>query len=264
MSATRSVWASSSWQLTLVIKKESKGSLVLSIPLTVSPDASPVQDGAFVSGTANQLKPEGKASFISQEGLQIVEFSMGGWKLLPPAGGRKGIASKLRMWLDLQTSCRRNDIQLSSGERLYLEANCWREDEFEIGRSAYQPYFTAYQLAQQKLEAQISHDTGDRRLDGTDPLQTLAAYSDVAKLVAQRDEKLRLLQEAELVYPRDVESIVEGPWPGATEWLFIDPTLLSIKRRKVFLDEYQTIGEWYAKPILQDDEFDLIDIDDTS
>ena len=178
----------------------------------------------------------------------------------PSGGGRRGFATKLRMWIDVKTDASRNGVKLSAGERIYLEANCWREEEFEIGSQALKPYLDTFKQAQKQLEAQVAHDKGDRRLDGTDPLQTMAAYTDMAKLVAQRDEKWRQLQNAELVYPRNPDTIVEGPWPGDFDWLAISPTRITVKRRKAIMDEFLSIGSWEAQPILLDDDYVEVDM----
>lgn len=235
--------------------------LVLPFQVKITSDVSPEKDPTFRGNSAYLVCPESTATFINHDGLQTIEFGTGGWKLeLPQGGGRKGLASKLRMWIDLKTDATRNDITLAAGERIYLEANCWREDELDIGSRALQPFLAAYQRAQQRVEAQVAHDTGDRRLDGTDPLGTIAAFTDMAKLVADRDEKLRRLQQAEQVYPRSPETIVEGPWPGAFEWLAIAPTSMTIKRRKAFLDEFHLIGSWEATPILNEDEYVEVEV----
>lgn len=264
-SDSSSPWSSASWKLTLNVGREpgsegkwgaSGGRLVLPINIMIKSDISPERDAT--GGSAYLLCPEGESSFINSNGLQTVEFGTGGWKLELPPGGGKGLATKLRMWLDVKTEATRNDVTLKAGERIYLEAICWREEDLERGNRAIQPFIAAYEQAQQRLEAQVAHDTGDRRLDGNDPLATLAAYKDMVELVAYRDEKLRLLQKAELVYPRNPNEIPEGPWPGAIEWLAIAPTRMSVKRRKSFLDEYHEVGTWEATPILKEDEYEEV------
>jgi hypothetical protein len=269
-SSLPSPWSPTSWQLTLSIGRGpgpdtsiygGSSRLVLPFQVKITSDVSPEKDPSLRGNVAYLVCPESTATFINHEGLQTIEFEAGGWKLeLPPGGGRRGLASKLRMWVVLKTDAKRNDISLAAGERIYLEANCWREEELDIGSRALQPFLAAYQRAQQRVEAQVAHDTGDRRLDGTEPLGTIAAFTDMAKLVADRDEKLRRLQKAEQVYPRDPETIVEGPWPGAIEWLAIAPTSMTIKRRKAFLDEFHMIGTWEAKPILNEDDYEEVEV----
>lgn len=235
--------------------------LVLPFQVRITSDVSPEKDPTFRGNSAYLLCPESEAVFVSHQGLQTIEFGTGGWKAeLPTGGGRRGLASKLRMWIDLKSDAIRNDISIAAGERIYLEANCWREEELDIGSRALKPYLRAYQQAQQRVEAQVAHGTGDRRLDGIDALGTIAAFTDMAKLVADRDEKLRRLQQAELIFPRNAETIIEGPWPGAIEWLAIAPTSMMVKRRKAFLDEFHMIGTWEATPILSEDEYVEVDV----
>jgi hypothetical protein len=263
-SVPSSPWSPTTWQLTLNVGREpgsnfadkwGSSRLVIPVNVEVTSDIAPGKDSSFLGSHAYLLRPKGKATFINSEGLQSVEFGNGGWKTELPPGGGKGLATKLRMWIDVNTDATRNDITLARGERIYLEANCWREDELEIGCRAMKPYVAAYELAKRRVEAQVAHDTGDRRLDGTDPIQTIAAYKDMAELVADRDEKLRRLQNAELVYPRNADQIIEGPWPGAIEWFAIAPTSMTVKRRNSFLDEYHVIGTWAAKPVLKEGEY---------
>eukprot|EP00957_Ditylum_brightwellii_P157611 11996134-Ditylum_brightwellii.AAC.1 len=116
---------------------------------------------------------------------------------LPPGGAKNGKASSLNFYLDILTKgASRNDVTIPT-ERIYFVANCWREKEFNIGRRSIEPIERSYRRAQQKLEKKLDHDTGDRRLDGTDALDTIAAYGDMAQLVQDRDDKLYKLKEAE-------------------------------------------------------------------
>lgn len=263
-SASSSPWSPKMWQLTLNVGREPGSSfadawgssrLVIPLKVEVTSDIAPEKDPSLLGSHAYLVRPEGDASIVNSQGVQSIKFGNGGWKTELPSGGGKGLATKLRMWIDLKTDATRNGITLAKGERIYLEANCWREDELEIGSKALKPYVAAYELAQRRLEDQVAHDTGDRRLDGIDPIKTIVAYKDMAELVADRDEKLRRLQNAELVYPRNADQIIQGPWPGALEWFAIAPTSMTVKRRKSFLDEYHVIGTWEAKPILKEGEY---------
>ena len=58
------------------------------------------------------------------------------------------------------------------------------------------PFQTELKEAQQLLDDNLSHETGDRRLDGTDPIETIKAYGDMAALVLNRDRKQAALREA--------------------------------------------------------------------
>ena len=58
--------------------------------------------------------PEGEeVNFVSNEGVQSVRIRKGGWNMeLPPNGGnKKGIATKLNLWLDLENDLKRNDVE---------------------------------------------------------------------------------------------------------------------------------------------------------
>jgi hypothetical protein len=85
-------------------------------------------------------------SYITLLGQQSMELSSGGWVLeFPPSSSssginqnkNKGMATKLRFWMDLMTDIERNDVQINGGTRLYFLANCWREEDFYIGEDEY-------------------------------------------------------------------------------------------------------------------------------
>jgi len=162
--------------------------------------------------------------YITMEGSKRIEFAPGGWTLRFPPGGTKnrGRASKLRFYFDLTVDLERNDVKLPAGTRLYFAASAWREQDFEVGIAKVLPLQAVLKASQAVLDENLSHETGDRRLDGTDPLETLKAYKDMTALVLDRDRKRATLQEAldqdGHGYPAS-QDLPEGPWPGATEWL---------------------------------------------
>lgn len=94
--------------------------------------------------------------------------------------------------------------------------------DYENGLTKMLPLRKALEEAQQVLDKMLSHDTGDRRLDGTDPIETLRAYRDMTALVLDRDRKRMALRDAINQdghgYPAS-DDHPEGPWPGSTEWL---------------------------------------------
>jgi hypothetical protein len=163
-------------------------------------------------------------TYITMQGSKTIEFAPGGWTLQFPPGGRanRGRASKLRFYVDLTTDLERNDVSLPAGTRLYFAASAWREDEYENGVARVAPLQAALKVAQTILDDNLCHETGDRRLDGTDPLETLKAYKDMTALVLDRDRKRSALREAldqdGHGYPAS-DDLPEGPWPGTTEWL---------------------------------------------
>jgi len=163
-------------------------------------------------------------TYITMQGSKTIEFSPGGWTLRFPPGGssNRGRASKLRFYFDLTTGLERNDVSLPAGTRLYFAACAWREQQYETGVARVRPLQTALERAQSKLEENLSHETGDRRLDGNDPIETLKAYKDMTALVLDRDKKRGALRDAldqdGHGFPAS-DDLPEGPWPGTTEWL---------------------------------------------
>lgn len=167
--------------------------------------------------------------YITMKGTQRIELSQGGWTVeFPPSGiYNRGKATKLKFYFDLITDLERNDIVLPAGTRLYFTTNAWREKEYDYGLIKIKPIRDEFQKAQQILDDQLSHESGDRRLDGNDPIETLKAYTDMTKLVLNRDRKRIELRNA-INGQRDYghgypgsDDHPEGPWPGSTEWLTI-------------------------------------------
>eukprot|EP00804_Cyclotella_cryptica_P020475 CCRYP_019808-RA/>CCRYP_019808-RA protein AED:0.39 eAED:0.39 QI:0/0/0/1/1/1/2/0/114 len=89
--------------------------------------------------------------------MPLVTSSTG--KVLP------GQASTLRFCLTLQTAIERNSIRFPQNQLLLLQCNTFREEQYETGEKA-----------QQKLDEQLNHESGDRRLDGKDLLPLLEGY----------------------------------------------------------------------------------------
>ena len=258
-----SPWSSASWRIDINFGREvstempdewgaSGARLALPVSVVVGSDAIPKQsvDPTIGNGAMSIYPSDGgkSSTYINSRGEQAVEISGGGWKIELPKGG-KGLASTLKICLDLLTECTRNDVTVSP-DRLYLFAPCWREEEYRRGKAAMTPIVAAANEAQRVLDEQLEHEGGDRRLDGTDPIDTIAAYTDMAQLVADRDEKKRRRREAEKVYPRESDDNTQmGHWPGSTEPLAIGRGNVLLKRRRLFGEEFQTIGRWSAVPV---------------
>lgn len=176
------------------------------------------------SGNDSKTRNNNNFKYITMQGSKRIEFTPGGWTLQFPPGGKanRGRASKLRFYLDLTTDLERNDVSLPSGTRLYFAANAWREHEYEKGVFRVLPLQVSLTEAQKVLDENLSHETGDRRLDGNDPIETLKAYKDMTALVLDRDRRRAALREAldkdGHGYPAS-DDLPEGPWPGTTEWL---------------------------------------------
>ncbi|KAG7367583.1 hypothetical protein IV203_030254 [Nitzschia inconspicua] len=209
-------------------------------------------------------------SYVSLQGQQSVKLSPGGWVLeFPPSGvgttssnnRNKGLATKLRFWLDLDKDIERNDIKLPAGTRLYFAANCWREEDFDFGVAKLRPIQQEAEAAVRAIKERLSHESGDRRLDGVDAIETIQAYGDMAKLVLEKEQKMAKLQEAVRMYPSsddDVEFLPDGPWPGSDEWL----TLSDEKYNPIFIlkdqgilrgQEYEMVGTWTGEALLEED-----------
>lgn len=144
---------------------------------------------------------------------------------------------------------RRNDIVIPAPARLFLTANAWREEELEYGLRQSIPLYEAAKLAQQQVDDQLNHETGDRRLDGTSgAVETLSAYQDMTQLIWKRNARRQEFVNAingvggtgrggdidgdgqgdagqgtggGYPHPKYAEDLPEGPWPGAEEWLSI-------------------------------------------
>ena len=142
-----------------------------------------------------------------------------------------------------------------------MTAKCWREEELDRALRRLFPIQRKYVQLQHQLDAVLQHETGDRRLDGTDPIQTLLGMKDTAQLVMEREDALRKYEEAKRVYPSVIPEtttervtanevdLPEGPWPGQVEWLSMEPLYLMVRRQKLLGEEYHVIGTWSAIPL---------------
>ncbi|CAB9502436.1 expressed unknown protein [Seminavis robusta] len=269
---TKSPWAPASWRLVINLGREisttmpeewgaSGARLSFPVELCIESDRLPdeEQDELLGGRGANRLRvvdPE-KITYITTElGEQQVPLKgTGGWNLR--LGRKPGHASLLRFWLDTGVStshskviAQKRDVTLQANQRLYFAAHCWRQSDWVKGRQKLQPTLEAYERAQAKLEDQVSHESGDRRLDGVDPLETLAAYKDMAGLTLDRDDKLRQLLDAQEYLPPP-ENLPLGNWPGSTELMALAPMEIFVQEKKGFLgnqQEYHLLGSWNAKP----------------
>ena len=257
-----SPWSSSEWKFTLNFGRESStelprewgasgARLLLPVSMLIESDSIPSKDiDPIIGSGAMKIEPMEYSTYINLNGEETVDIDCGGWKLELPEGG-KGLASTLKICLDLQTELSRNDVTVQP-DRLYLFAPCWREEEYDRGKRILAPITAAARNAQRALDRVLSHESGDRRLDGTDPIDTALAYKDMALLVAERDECKRKLREAEQVYPRERDNIILGFWPGTTEALAIGRGTIIIKKKRLFVDELHVIGRWNAEPLVED------------
>jgi hypothetical protein len=268
--ALSSPWASSEWKLTFNFGRDngqeassaidaswgaSGSRLALSVEVLVESasyvDSAKEKDFMGGSGASNCLSVLEDAVYVTLEkGQQSVRFGpTGAWKILTRRTGRPGDASVIRFWLDVCDDAVRNDVTLNAGERLYATANCWREVDFDIGRRRLAPYQTRLQAAQDAIDARLEHTTGDRRLDGTDIVDTALASFDMAMLVKQRDDLLVELRSVQQKLPQALVVSKPGHWPGSNEKLVIANGKVGVKRRKGLWEDFVILGTWSASPL---------------
>jgi hypothetical protein len=212
------------------------------------PSSSPEEEESTTSN---------RNTYITNEGQQTLDVSNGGWTMEFPTGGGQGRATQLKFWFTLQTDARKNDIFLEAGSVLCGQAICWREDEWEVGHNKMIPIVQLAEEAQSRLDQQLSHETGDRRLDGTDgPLETLQGYKAMAALVLDRDLKLQQKAKALKVYPPIDQDLPEGAWPGAVEWLSVSTSAnpLYVVRKTMLGEDYQLVGTFKATPVFSEED----------
>jgi len=164
--------------------------------------------------------------------------------------------------------------------QLFLTANVWRETALEAGQRQILPLWNAARKAQSDLDQKLSHESGDRRLDGVDLVDTISAYGDMASLVWKRDETRSKLQEALRVYPpppppstggdSDGTDLPEGIWPGDIEWLSISDG--GVDLNPIYMspmtvnsqnpndnNSVQLVGTWSAEPILPEGVYEEVE-----
>lgn len=265
-----SPWAPAEWRLQLDVGREegtwmpetwatSGARLLFSVDVSIEAEGAEQRDAElkFMGPNANRVVVLEDATFVNQNGEQIIRIAEeGGWKVHFSRGSADGAASTCRLWIDLeanpdlpggQIAAIRNDVSLSA-ERLYFMAQCWRETDFQKGKQRIKPLEQAAREAQERLERQLNHESGDRRLDGKDIVDTLAGSFSMAQLVMDRDNKLRDLREAERTLPGKLVSL-PGHWPGTTEPFVLARGTLAVKRKKLLREEFHIVGKWRAAPL---------------
>lgn len=229
------------------------------------------------------------STYINNKGEQRVQISPGLWRNEPPTPILpsytkilSGQASSLRMYLKLVNSIERNTISFPKDQVLLLKSNTFRATQYASGIQTLFPYQYAKEQTQQVLEEQLNHETGDRRLDGNDLLETMSGYKDIAALVMERDERRRRWKEVEGVLPKisgasikigrtaTTEQLLNddkrwGIWPGDTELMTVERGVVlaavSPKEKKQSLfpwmkdtnsEEIIVVGKWSAAPLLDE------------
>ena len=226
------------------------------------------------------------AIYINNKGEQRVQISSGLWRNEPPTPILPtytkilaGQASSLRMYLTINNPIERNTISFPENQLLLLKSNTFRAKEFVSGVRTLLPYQYAKEQSQQVLEDQLNHETGDRRLDGNDLLETIGGYKDIAALVMDRDERRRKWKEIEGVLPKisgpsikigsaaTIEELLNdekrwGIWPGDIELLTVERGVVMAavsakgKKQSIFpwmqdsySEEMVAVGKWSATPL---------------
>jgi hypothetical protein len=273
---TASPWGPAEWRLNLNIGREpgtymptewgaSGARLPLSFDVLVESQSVSHEEmdkeRNFIggSGKSDLLHVLEDPVYVGMNGEHVVPLQdSGGWKIATRRTGKPGDAGKLRFWLqvagqDGQIVAQRNDATLAAG-RLYFMANCWRKAEYEVGCNRIKPAQLAYDEAQRVVEQRLSHEFGDRRLDGANPVETALGTIDMALLVKQRDERLTELKQFERKLPCKSSSASKaGHWPGSTEQLIIAKGKVGVKRNSNSLfgdrEDICIIGTWTASPL---------------
>ena len=265
LASSSSPWSPAEWRLLLNLGREpdtympaewGASGARLALPVEVLVESETIDVGkerSFLTGNKCYcLSVLEDPTFVGPSGEETVRLGdTGGWKIASRRTGRPGDAGVLRFWLDLVDRAVRNDVSIDAGERLYCTANCWRESELEAGRRRIQPLVQKYQEAQERIDQRLPHETGDRRLDGTNPVETVKAYADMAVLVKNRDDRLQELRDAERKLPSpQLELSKPGRWPGTTELVVLAPGKVVVQRRNAFgVEEFYIVGSWTATPL---------------
>ena len=186
-----------------------------SVDVEVSSDDASSKDSEVGRG-ACALRPLTEGEFVSGDGVQRARVAEGGWRI--------DHNDVLRCWLDVESAAARNDVSLAPG-RCYFEAAVVAvAADLAAGRQKLAPLVADTRAAQDELERALDHNEGDRRLDGSDLIETAKAYGDVAGLVGKRDGALRRQREAELDLRLPATDPPFGRWPGAGEPAGLAPT----------------------------------------
>jgi hypothetical protein len=245
------VWDARSWRLTFDVGRTegdesmpddwaaSGARMAFSVDVEVSSDDASSKDSEVGRG-ACALRPLTEGEFVSGDGVQRVRVAEGGWRI--------DHNDVLRCWLDVESAAARNDVSLEPG-RCYFEAAVWRSpNDLAAGRQKLAPLVADTRAAQDELERALDHNEGDRRLDGSDLIETAKAYGDVAGLVGKRDGALRRQREAEADLRLPATDPPFGRWPGAGEPVGLAPTRLYGLKESLFGDEHLALGTWRIRP----------------
>jgi len=253
-----SPWSPSEWRMNVDIGREpgtsmpdewaAQGSrLPFDLSLRVESDyADDQEEHAFMGKNALRLVVIEDPTFVTMDGEQVLSTAEeAAWKVQLPKS--KSSAGTLRFWIDLTETSEgiaacRNDVELPSG-RLFFLAQCWREPALKKGGVRRKLEQESAEQLQQRINQQLSHENGDRRLDGTNPLETVQASIEMAALVKARNDRLDAIRSAP---PGKLQL---GHWPGHTDKMAIARGTVAVKKRLFFREEFQVVGKFSATPV---------------
>ena len=81
------------------------------------------------------------------------------------------------------------------------------------------------EFSKRMVEEQLNHVSGDRRLDGTDIIQTIEGYKDFVQLIKVCDDSKWRWKEIKNILPKQkkISSNQQfGIWPGDVELLTVE------------------------------------------
>lgn len=294
-----SPWSSGYWQLTLDFGKETR--LSLSFEILVNAETNSQENDSWLGGKPTgtiETNNDDCATYINNNGQQNVEISSGQWRIEPPmpllptyVNTLLGQASTLRFYLTMNTPIERNSITFPENQLLLLQSNTFRTEQYRDGIQTLLPYQYNKDRAQKNLDEQLDHETGDRRLDGNDVLETLGGMKDAAELVMVRDKMRNKWLEVKGSLPKisdsssigtgrgvDIDKLLDdedswGVWPGDTEFMTIERGVIyavvtNKEKDQGFFQSLMSsddsdkgepvvVGKWSAVPLFDDDD-DLI------
>lgn len=313
-----SPWASGYWQLTFdfgINKSERDNNsqlynllgeewglndarLSLSFEIIVNAETNSQENDSWLGGKPTgtiETKNDDCATYINNDGQQNVKISSGQWRNEPPmpllptyVNTLLGQASTLRFYLTMNTPIQRNSITFPENQLLLLQSNTFRTEQYRDGIQTLLPYQYNKDRAQKNLDETLDHETGDRRLDGNDVLETLGGMKDAAELVMERDKMRNKWLEVKDSLPKisdsssigtgrgvDIDKLLDnedswGIWPGDTELMTIERGVIyavvaNKKKDQGFFQsllssddsdngEPVVVGRWSAVPLFDDDD----------
>lgn len=249
---TKSPWAPCEWRINLEFDSNRA---VVGFEALVESDVSESTDRFLLgSGQANVMSILEDGTYITMQGQKVARLTDAGWKYAGRRTEKLGDAAELRMFVDVADPIVKNDMTVEPA-RLYLSTRCWRQFEYDAGLKRLGPLKATLDALNQQIENTLDHATGDRRLDGTNLVDTALGSLDMAKLVAQRDDLQSQLSSNNL----PSLATASGPWPGSEENLHLEVGKIEVRNA---LKLYETIGRWTATPLESSGEYEYEEVEE--